>query len=61
MGVFVLIYFLVSLSAFKILKNKISILAVISMGAIILILGFDMIYAAVMFLVFIALQKSKTK
>jgi len=60
-GVFVLIYFLVSLSAFKILKNKISILAVISMGAIILILGFDMIYAAVMFLVFIALQKSKTK
>ena len=59
-GVFVLIYFLVSLSALKILKNKIATLAVISMGAVILILGFDMIYAAVMFLVFILIQKPKS-
>jgi amino acid efflux transporter len=57
-GVFVLIYFLVSVAAFKILKNKTSALAVISMGIIISILGFDMVYALIMLGVFYFLKKN---
>jgi amino acid efflux transporter len=60
-GVFVLIYFLVSLSALKILKNKISFFAVISMSLIIFAIGFDMIYAVITFLIFIIFQKRGLK
>ena len=56
-GVFVLIYFLVSLAALKILKTKTALLAVISMGIIITILGFEMIYAAVMLGIFYTLKR----
>ena len=60
-GVFVLIYFLVSLAALKILKTKTSFFAVISMGIIITILGFDMIYALVSFVVFLFISQIKEK
>ncbi|WP_024788253.1 MULTISPECIES: amino acid permease [unclassified Lebetimonas] len=60
-GVFVLIYFLVSLSALKILKNKISFFAVVSMSLIIFVIGFDMFYATAVFLIFIILQKRGLK
>jgi len=56
-GVFVLIYFLVSLSALKILKNKISFLAVASMAVIIAMIGFDMIYASLVFILIFKFQK----
>jgi len=56
-GVFVLIYFLVSLSALKILKTKTALLAVVTMGVIIAILGFDMVYALIMLGVFYMLKK----
>ncbi|GAB6074982.1 amino acid permease [Nautilia lithotrophica] len=56
-GVFVLIYFLVSLSAFKILKSKTTLAAVVSMGVIIAILGFDMVYALIMLAIFYLLKK----
>jgi amino acid efflux transporter len=60
-GVFVLIYFLVSLSALKILKTKTALLAVISMALIIAVIGIEMIYALIMFLVFILIQKGGLK
>ena len=53
-GVFILIYFLVSLASFKILKNKIALLASIFTAIIALILGINMIYAVVGFLFFLA-------
>jgi len=56
-GVFVLIYFLISLSALKILKNKISFLAVASMAVIIAVIGFDMIYASLVFILLFKFQK----
>jgi amino acid efflux transporter len=55
-GVFVLIYFLVSLSALKILKTKTALLAVVTMGVIIAILGFDMVYAVIMLGVFYGIK-----
>jgi amino acid efflux transporter len=58
-GVFVLIYFLVSLSALKILKSKTALLAVISMGAIIALLKADMLYALIMLGVFLLSKKLK--
>jgi amino acid efflux transporter len=60
-GIFVLIYFLVSLAALKILKNKISFFAVVSMSLIIFTIGFDMLYAAMVFLIFIIFQKRGLK
>jgi len=58
-GVFVLIYFLVSLSALKLLKTKTALSAVVTMGVIIVILGFDMVYAAVMYALFLLFSKAK--
>jgi amino acid efflux transporter len=57
-GVFVLIYFLVSVAALKILKTKTAFSAVITMGAIIAILGFDMVYAFIMLLVFYSIKRN---
>jgi len=57
----VLIYFLISIAALKILKTKTSLLAVISMGVIIAVLGFDMIYAFVAFVVFLFISKRGLK
>ena len=57
-GVFVTVYFLVSLSALKLLKNKkTALLAVFSMGVIIFTIGFDMVYAVIVFLLLLAFQK----
>ncbi|WP_456470989.1 hypothetical protein [Caminibacter sp.] len=60
-GVFVLIYFLVSIAALNILKTKTSLLAVISMGVIIAVLGFDVIYALIAFVVFLFIPKRGLK
>jgi amino acid efflux transporter len=60
-GVFVLIYFLVSLAALKILKTKTALFAVISMGIIIAILGFEMIYAVIMLFVFYKIRRKNAK
>ncbi len=61
-GVFVLVYFLVSLSALKLLENKkTAFFAVLSMGFIIFTIGFDMIYAIIVFLLLLAVQKEVKK
>ena len=57
-GVFVLVYFLVSLSALKLLENKkTALFALLNMGIIIFTIGFDMIYAVIVFLLLLAVQK----
>ena len=56
-----LIYFLISIAALKILKTKTSLLAVISMGVIIAVFGFDMIYALIAFVVFLFIPKRGLK
>ncbi len=59
-GVFVLVYFLVSLSALKLLENKkTALFAVLSMGFIIFTIGFDMIYAVIVFLLLLAVKRLK--
>jgi amino acid efflux transporter len=61
-GVFVLIYFFVGLSGIKLL-NKIdkfvSILATFILGIVIVIIGFDMIYAIGIFLLFFVQYRNK--
>ncbi len=58
-GVFVLIYLLVALSAFKIFKDKISFLSVLSMVFIIFTIGIDMIYSVFIFILLIFFLNKK--